>query len=101
MQWHTQAGSININLKVNIYFTLPELSATEIMGWNCHVDGSSKGRYDVILGRYLLTALWLNLKFSDHVIEVDDVTFQGSTATIVDPGTYEFKGLNTGKITPE
>ena len=42
------------------------------MKWNFHVDESDKGRYDIILGRDLLTALVLNLKFSDHVIKVDD-----------------------------
>ena len=50
------------NLKVKIYFTLPEFSATEIVMWNCHVDYSSKGINDMILGRYLLTYLELNNK---------------------------------------
>ena len=53
MQWHTQAGKINTNRRVRIYFTLPELSATKIMKWNCNVDDSTKGRFDMILGRYL------------------------------------------------
>ena len=30
VQWHTQAGKINTNLKVKIYFTLPELSVTKL-----------------------------------------------------------------------
>ena len=51
MQCHTQAGSITNNLKFNIDFTLTELSATEIVTWNCCVYDSSKGRHDVILGR--------------------------------------------------
>ena len=53
MQWHTQAGSITKNMKVKIYFTLPKLSSTKIVTWNCHVDESAKVRYDTILGRYL------------------------------------------------
>ena len=56
-----QAGSINTNLKVQTDFTLPKLSTMKIVIWNCHVDESAKGRYDMILGRYLLTALVLNL----------------------------------------
>ena len=56
MQCHTKAGSINTNLEVNIYFTLPELSATKIVTYIYHVDDSAKGRYDIILGRDLLTA---------------------------------------------
>ena len=38
IKWHTQAGNIATNIKVEIYFTLPEFSATKIMTWNCHVD---------------------------------------------------------------
>ena len=57
------------------------------------------GRYAMILGRDLLTTLGLNLKFSDHVIKPYDGTFKGSTAPMVDLGMYEFKYLNTGKIT--
>ena len=64
MQWKTQAGNITTDLKVNIYFTLPALIATDIVMWNCHVDDSANGRYDMILGRDLLTELGLNLKFS-------------------------------------
>ena len=80
MQWHIQAGSIITNLKVNIDFTLPEFSATKIVTWNCHVDDSINGRYDMILGRYLLTTLGLDIKPSDQVIKADDDPFKGSTA---------------------
>ena len=53
MQWNTQAVSINTNLKVKMWFTLPELSATKIVTCNCHVNDAAKGRYDMILGIYL------------------------------------------------
>ena len=67
MKWHMKAGSITTKLKVNIYITLPELSATKIVTWNCHVGDSTKVRYEMVLGRGLLTPLGLNLKFSDQV----------------------------------
>ena len=57
VQWHTQAGNITTNLKVKIYFTLPELSMTKIVTWNCHVDDFSNGRQEMVLGRDILTAL--------------------------------------------
>ena len=60
IQRHTQAVIITINLKVKINFTLHELNATEIMMWNYHVDDSANGRYYMILGRHLLTALGFN-----------------------------------------
>ena len=55
IEWPTQVGNITTNLKVEVNFTLPELSATSFGTWKCHVDDSAKGRYDIILGRYLLT----------------------------------------------
>ena len=101
MQWHTQAINITTNLKFKVDFNLPTLSATNILTWNCHVGEYSKSRYDMILGRYLLIELLLNLKFSEHVIEADDGPFKGSTTPMVNLGKYIFKYLNTGKFTPE
>ena len=43
----------------------------------------------------------MNLKFSDHIIEAYDRPFKWYTTPIVDLGTYEFKNLSKGKITPE
>ena len=101
MKCHTQAGNITTNLKVKIYFTIPELSATKIVMWNCHVDNSAKVRYYMILGRYLLTALGSNPNFSENLIKAENETLKVSSAPMVDLGTYEFKGLNKGKTTPK
>ena len=62
IQWHTQGGIINTYIKVKVDFILPEVSATKIVTWNCHVDESTRGRYNMILGRDLLKSLGLNLK---------------------------------------
>ena len=94
-------GSITANLKVKVYFTLPGISAKQIVTWNCHVDDSTKGRYYMVLDRDLLTYLVLNSKFSDQFIEEDGVHFKRSKAPMVNMGTYEFKYLNTWNITPE
>ena len=53
MQWQTQSKNITTNLKVKVDFTLPALSAKNVVTWKCHVDNSAKGRHDMILGRYL------------------------------------------------
>ena len=47
IQWYIQADKITTNIKE----TLPELSATKTVTWNCHMDYSTKSRYDMILGR--------------------------------------------------
>ena len=78
MQWHTQAGNVTTNIKVKEYFTLHPFSATNIMTCKSHVDDSAKGRYNMILGRDLLTELGFNLKLSEHVIKAGDVPFEGS-----------------------
>ena len=101
MQWNTQAGNITTNLKVEIYFTLPALSPTNVVMCKCHVDEYAKGRYDMILAQDLISELGLNLKFSEHVIESDGGPFNRSTTPMVDLGTYIFKYLNTGEIKPE
>ena len=94
MKWYAQAGSITTNLKVIINLTLPELSAIEIVTWNFHANDFAKVRYDMILGRYVLTALVINLKLSDRIIEADDGPLKGLTAPIVDLGMCEIKDLN-------
>ena len=101
MQWQTQAENITTNLKVKVDFTLPALSATNVVTWKCHVYEYAKGRCNVILGRYLLIELGLSLKCFEHVTESDDGTFKGSTTPMVDLGIYIFKYLNKGKITPK
>ena len=79
MQCQIHGGCITTNLEFKIYFTFPELSATDIMMWNFRVDDSSKSRYDMILGRDILTALGLNLKFFYHFIESYYGNFKGFT----------------------
>ena len=55
MQWNTQDGNITTNIKVEIEFASPEISTTNVMTWKCHMYDSAKGRYNMILGRDLLT----------------------------------------------
>ena len=98
---HTSRKNKTPNVKVIVDFTVPTLSATNIVTLTCHVDNSAKDRYDMILGRDLLTELGLNPKFSEHVIEAYYGPFNGSTTPMVDLGTYIFKYLNTGKMIPE
>ena len=60
MQWQRQAGNITTDLKFIIGLTSPEFSATKIVTWDCYVNDSTKGGFNMILSRYILTALVLN-----------------------------------------
>ena len=51
MQWHTQAGNFTTYKKIKVDFTIPAVSASNVVTWKCHVDDSAKGRCDMILGR--------------------------------------------------
>ena len=88
MQYHTQVDIITTNLNIKMYFTLPEMSAAKIVMQKYHVDDSAKDRYDIILGRDLITALVLNLKFSVRIIEAYDGPLKGSTSLIVDLSAF-------------
>ena len=83
MQWQTQAENITTNFKVKLNLNLPAFSVPNIVMCKCCVDDSARCRYNMILVRYLLTELGLNLKFSEHVIEADYGPFIGSTAPMV------------------
>ena len=65
------------------------------------MDEYVKRRYYMILGRDILKALGLNIKLSDNAIESGDGPFKGLKSPMVYLGAYEFKDLETGKITPE
>ena len=66
--WENQYGKFTTSKKVKVYFCLPQFSATKIVTRKCHIYESTKGRYDMILCRDLLTVLGLDLKFSNNVI---------------------------------
>ena len=66
------------------------------MTWNFHVDDSTKGRYDLILGRNILTLLGFSLKLYKQVIKSDNGPLKGTLLPIVDLGMYEFIKFNTG-----
>ena len=66
--WEAQSGKFTTQKKASIEFCLPEFSVTMIVTWECHVNESTIGIYNVILGRDLLTGLGLDIKFSENVI---------------------------------
>ena len=65
------------------------------------MDDCTNGMYGMFLGKDILTSLELNLKFYKHIIREYYEPLKGSPSLMVDLGAYEFKDLNTGKITPK
>ena len=55
----------------------------------------------MLLGRDVLIALGLYLKFSENIILEDDGQFKGCSARMVDVSTYDFKTLTDNKVKPE
>ena len=66
--WETQAGKFTTSNKVNVEFCLLGFIVAKIVTWKFQVVESTNSRYNMILGRYLLTALGLDLKFYKNVI---------------------------------
>ena len=75
--WQTQSRKFTTNYMVTVELCFPEFSAAKIVTRKFHVDDSTESRYNMILGRYLLTKLGLYLKFSEHVIIGGDGLYEG------------------------
>ena len=75
--WETQVTKLTTSKKVNVDFFLPEFSETKIVSWKFHLDNQNNSRYDMILVRYLIHALVLDIKFSENIIFGGDVPYQG------------------------
>ena len=88
--WETQAWKLTTSKKVNLYFHLPEFHANKIVMWKCHIDASTKGRHDIILGRDLLNALVPDPKYYENIIIGGEGTYDECPATMVDLSNYDF-----------
>ena len=85
---------------VNKDFCLPEFSATKIVSWECHVYNQTNIRYDMILGRNLLTALVLDIEYSENIIIGGDRPYEGCSAPMVGLNNYKFKSLMDKIVKP-
>ena len=99
--WKTQAGKFTTSKKENVDFCLPGFSATIIVTWKCHIDESTNGRYEMILGRDLLTALGLDIKFSDNVLSGREGPHEGCSAPMVDVSNYDLNIITAKIVRPE
>ena len=62
----------------------------KIVTWKGHIYRSTNGIYDMIQGRDILTALRLDLIFSENSTLDREVTYEGFSAPMVDISNYDF-----------
>ena len=66
-----------------------------------HVDESTNSKYDMILGRDLLTALGLDLKVYDNTIIFGEGPYEGCSKPMVDISNYDLKSITNETVKPE
>ena len=86
---------------MNVDFCLPEFSATKIVPWKCRVDNFTNIRYNMILGRDLINALGLDIKFSGNIVIGGKGSYKGCSASMVDFSNDDFKCLTCKIVEPE
>ena len=86
--WEIQAGKFTTSKKAKIDFRPPEFSATKILTCKYNIYESTNGRYYMILAKDLLTALGLDLKFSDNVIIGGKGPYEDCSAPMVEVINY-------------
>ena len=62
------------------------------------MNESTNGRYGIILGRYLLTALETDLKFYKNVIIGGKGPYEGCSAPMVDVRNYNFTSITDKQV---
>ena len=70
-EWNTAAGLFTMSQKTVIRFMLPELHEKRIIEYKVHVT-DTESRYDMIMGRDLLSTLGITLNFQNESIIWDE-----------------------------
>ena len=73
-QWLTAAGVLITNTKTATSFSFPELNANKIIDQSLHVVHLNIDLYDMIIGRYLIRSLGIDIHGTDMTIHWDDAT---------------------------
>jgi hypothetical protein len=66
-RWNTAAGILETKNKAKIHFSLPEFYEKKIIQWEAHMFKNNT-RYDMIMGRDLLTELKMKIDFDELTI---------------------------------
>ena len=85
---------------MNVDFYLPEFSETKIVSRKYHMDKQTNRKYDMILCRYLLTALGLDINFSENITIGDGGSHKRCSAHMANLSSYKFKPLTDKIVKP-
>ena len=69
--WQRVGGNISTMETTQLQFCLPELHDSRIIKWKVHVHKGQGLRYDMIIGRDLMTKLGMIIDFNDQTLEWD------------------------------
>lgn len=74
-KWNTKGGTFSTNRTVNCQFALPEFFKNREIKWTMYVDETTNlSRYDMIIGRDLMTELGMDIKFSTGEMTWDNAS---------------------------
>ena len=73
----------------------------DIVTYKCHVYDSAKGRYNMIMGRDLLTTLGLDPKFSDFIVVGVKWLYEVFSAPTVDVRKFYYESLTNKNVKQE
>ena len=73
--WATKGGNFKTSRKADIQFIMPEFHRHKEVRWTVYVDqSSSESRYDMIIGRYLMSELGFKIDFQTGRMEWDNAS---------------------------
>ena len=98
--WNTKGGNFTTSYKAKVQFTLPELDSNKVINLECQVDNNNKeSRYDMIIGRDLLSELKFCVDFGNNEINCREGPFTGCSTRMKDINdVLAFTGFDDSNI---
>ena len=91
VRWSTQGCDFYTNPKFKVGIVIPKLYATKIITWNFHVDDlQGNHKYNMMLGRDILSEPKIDLRFSNNIIRGNGGAYTGCKYSIKDVTNINF-----------
>jgi hypothetical protein len=72
--WSTNGGKFNTHYEVPLTIVPPKFSSSMEVQWSCAIDENPNSTYDMILGRYLQSALRMDILFSTGTLVWNEIS---------------------------